>query len=73
MAVTTNQRTVTYAGDGGTTAFSIPFPFFNQTDIVVTKTVGGVVSLLLLGADFTISGSAVNCTVAPAMGATLTI
>lgn len=80
MAITTLSTGGSYAGNGTTTAFATPFPFFNAADIVVTLTpVGGQPgSPLTLGVDYTVTGGldafgTVTMTVAPSSSTVVTI
>lgn len=59
MTVTTTQSRVTYAGDGVTSTFPIPFMFLLNTDIsaVVTDSSGNVTNETY-GASFTLTGAA---------------
>ena len=38
-------------------AFTAPFPFFDDGDLVVLKTVSGVTETLTLGTHYTVSGA----------------
>lgn len=86
MGVSTIINRVTYAGDGTSTAFSFPYYFTVATDLFVHlyDTALGTVSLLVLGADYTITGTpnaqgiysaggGVALAVAPAVGKTVVI
>lgn len=80
MTVETTTNIVSYSGNGSTTAFPVPFPFLANGDLVVTvKDANGVVSPLVLGTDYTLSGAGdddggvLTATVAPASGVTLFI
>lgn len=60
MTISTTISRVTFAGDSITTVFTIPFLFYNQTDILVVKTAGGGgTSTLILNTDYTLSGTGV--------------
>ncbi len=84
IAVETNR--ISYAGNGGTVAFAVPFPFHAQGDLVVLAITDstGLETAQVLTTDYTISGSqdtlthypnggTVTMTTAPASGVTLTI
>lgn len=73
MTVTNENRTQRYYGNDTTGPFAIPFPFQINSDIVLTKIVGAVSTVLIEGGDYTISGSNVTLTVALATGETLDI
>jgi len=61
MTITTTTSRVTFSGDGSSTVFTIPFLFYNNTDILVVKTAsGGGTSTLVLGTDYTLSGAGVS-------------
>lgn len=59
MTVALSQNRISYAGNGSTTAFSVPFPFQLQADLVVVQVVvtTGVEDVQVLNSDYTISGS----------------
>lgn len=59
MTVALSQNRISYAGNGSTTAFSVPFPFQLQADLVVVQVVvtTGVEDTQVLNSDYTISGS----------------
>lgn len=60
MTIITTQSRITYAGDGVTTAFPIPFEFFLNTDITAVKTaVGGGVTTLVQSVDYVLFNAAV--------------
>lgn len=80
MTVSTTQNRVSYAGNGVTTAFSFPYVFFDNADLVVLLVKsGGTVTTAVLGTDYTITGAGldaggtVTMTTAPVSGATLVI
>jgi hypothetical protein len=61
MTISTTTSRVTFSGDGSTTVFTIPFLFYNNTDILVVKTAsGGGTATLVLGSDYTLSGAGVS-------------
>jgi hypothetical protein len=68
-----------YATNGVTTAFTIHFPFFNDTDVnAIFVDASGNATVLALNADFTVSGGggaggSLVATLAPANGGTLTV
>jgi hypothetical protein len=77
MTITATPSEISYAGDGVTLAFAIPFPFDSSSDITVIETdADGTPTELSSG--YTISGgsgSTGTCTfsAAPASGVTITI
>lgn len=78
MTVSSTTSRVSYAGNGSTTAFTAPFPFLANADLVVISVVGTVQTTLVLSTDYTVTGAGgvsgtVTCTVAPAAGTTLVI
>lgn len=65
---------VTYNGNDSTVNFTITFPFISNTDIVAIHTnSGGTQTTWVLNSDYTISGSTLTATTAPATGETLLI
>jgi hypothetical protein len=59
MTVSSTINREQYATNGVTTAFTIHFPFFNDTDVnAIFVDAGGVETALALGADFSVSGGA---------------
>ena len=58
MTVSTTTTRVAYAGDGATTAFAIPFPFFDAEDLeVIERTIAtGAESTRLFATDYSVSG-----------------
>jgi hypothetical protein len=75
MTIATTTSRVEYAGDGVSTAFAVPFPFFAAADLVVRDSVAGA---RFLGVHYTVtggqgSGGTVTMAVAPAVGASLTV
>lgn len=84
MTVSSTINREQYATNGVTTAFTIHFPFFDDTDVnAVFVTAAGVSTTFALNTDFTVTGGAVDggvpaggtlaCATAPANGGTLTI
>src|SRR3954468_7540259 len=79
MTVSSTVNRDQYATDGVTTAFTIHFPFFDDTDInAIFVTSGGVSTTWALNADFTVtggdgSGGTLTASAAPATGGTLTV
>lgn len=78
MTVSSTTSRVSYAGNGSTTAFTAPFPFLANADLVVIRVTNGVETTLVLSTDYTVTGAGgtsgtVTCTVAPASGSTLVI
>lgn len=57
MTIENTSFSVTFNGTGSTGPFDFTFKFFVNSDILVNKTVGGVVSLLALGTDYTLTGA----------------
>src|SRR3954466_4380137 len=59
MTVSSTINREQYTTNGVTTAFTIHFPFFNDTDVnAIFVDAGGVETALALGADFSVSGGA---------------
>lgn len=58
MTVSTQATRVAYAGDGGSVAFAVPFPFFDPADleVIARETATGVETPTALGADYTVAG-----------------
>ena len=80
MALETTVNRVTYAGNGSTTAFSFPYYFLAQGDLVViVTTAAGVATTQTIATQYTVSGvgvaagGTVTMVTAPASGETLTI
>jgi hypothetical protein len=79
MTVSSTTNRQQYATDGVTTAFTIHFPFFNDTDVnAAFVDAAGHATSLALNADYTVSGGAGSggalvTTAPPASGGTLTI
>lgn len=79
MSVTNSIDKEQYAGNGVTTVFSFPALFYDNSHLTVISTTGGVDTTLVISVDYTVTGvgnpagGSVTCTVAPAVGTTLTI
>lgn len=79
MTVSTTVSREQYATDGVTTAFTIHFGFFDDTDInAIFVDSGGISTTFALTTDFSVTGGAgaggtLTTVVAPATGGTLTI
>lgn len=80
MAVSSTQNTVSYSGNGTSTAFAVTFPFLQSSDLVVTLVTNssGAEAVQTLGTDYSVSGAGgssgtVTMTSAPATGKTLRI
>lgn len=59
MSVATTTNRISYTGDGVTTAFSYPYKFLQDADLVVKKRLisTGVETLMVLTTDYTLTGS----------------
>lgn len=59
MTISSTTNRVAYTGNGATTAFSFPYAFFAQADLVVISTIiaTGVQTTKALTTDYTISGT----------------
>jgi hypothetical protein len=79
MTVSSTINREQYDTDGVTTAFTIHFPFFDDTDVnAIVVDADGDSTTLALNTDFTVtggsgSGGTLTCTTAPADGGSLTI
>ena len=79
MTVSSTINREQYATNGLTTAFTIHFPFFSDTDVnAILVDAQGSATVLALNADYTVSGGGgaggtLATTVPPAAGGTLTI
>lgn len=79
MTIVNTQVTITYAGNGTTTSFPVPFPFFGPDELgVYRQNAAGTQTTLTRGVDYTVSGGAgatgtVVMGLAPASGITLII
>lgn len=58
MTINTTASRQDYLGDGVSTIFAVPFPFFDQTELRVIERViaTGAETLLVLGSAYTVSG-----------------
>lgn len=57
MTITSDIQSVSYATDGATTSFPIPFYFLSEEDIVANLLSAQGITSLALGTDFTILGA----------------
>ena len=79
MTVSTTTNRQQYATDWITIAFTIHFPFFEETDVnAIFVNAGGIETVLVLNTDFTVSGGSgaggtLTAMSPPATGGTLTI
>lgn len=74
MTVTVSYSPLTYNCNGSTTAFSVTWPFFLSSDLVVTHiTSGGVETTLALTTDYTVTGGRDSTTGLPAVGTVTTV
>jgi hypothetical protein len=80
MTVSTTQNRVSYAGNGVTSAFSFPYVFFDNADLVVLKVqADGTSTKGVLGTDYTVTGAGadaggtITMTVPPTAGTSLVI
>jgi hypothetical protein len=56
MTISTSTASAAYTGNGTTAIFPVPFYFLTDTDLKVThRTAAGVVSVLTLNSDYTVS------------------
>ena len=60
MTVSTTTSRVTYTGDGSTTDFPVPFPFFDETDLEVVERViaTGAEAVKTITTDYAVAGGA---------------
>src|SRR5690606_34153545 len=60
MTVTTTTTRIHYAGDGSSTSFAVPFPFFDAGDVVVIEraAASGAETVLHAGEHYTVAGGA---------------
>lgn len=75
MTVSSTDARITYAGDGNTTSFAVPFTFDADADLevnIITDSTNDVTAQVL-NTDYTISSTNVVMTSAPASGETLVI
>lgn len=80
MTISSTTSSITYSGDGTSTAFAVPYIFFGTDEITVTArvTATGVETVQTLGTHYTVSGGngaagTVTATTAPPTGTTWTI
>ena len=80
MTVSTTTARVAYAGNGSTTAFTIPWPFLSAADLrVIKRASSGVETVFTIGADYTVTGAgsanggSLTLASAPVTGETVTI
>jgi hypothetical protein len=79
MTITTTETRIAYAGNGSSTSFAVPFPFYGPDELrVYSSTDAGVQTLLVRGTSYTVSGGnggsgTVTAVAAPAAGITWTI
>ncbi len=80
MTVSSAQNKVSYAGDGATTVFSVPFLFLANADVTaILRDANGAETTWVEGTDYTLtgagnpSGGTLTATTAPATGEKLTI
>lgn len=79
MTIANLPNFATFNGSGSTGPFLFAFPFLDDSQISVEKTVAGVTTALTPNVDFTVSGAgsssggSVTLTVALAVGSTLTV
>lgn len=57
MTIASTSPSIEYAGAGAATPLAVPFRFFANADLVVTSTVSGSSTLLVLGTDYTVTGA----------------
>lgn len=80
MTISTTTNRVSYAGDDSTTAFAVPYAFFDNTDLTVTlvNATTGAETVQTITTEYTVSGGAgstgtVTMVTAPATGQNLVI
>ena len=80
MTVASTTSKVTYAGNGSTTSFTVPFYFLANTHLkVILRSAAGIETTKTLTTDYTVSGvgspsgGTITMLVAPASGETLAI
>lgn len=56
MTVAALPASVTYAENGVTTSFAVPFRFKAAGDLIVSRIAAGVETVLALGTDYTVTG-----------------
>ena len=60
MTISSEVSRITYAGNGATTVFAIPFYFLADTDVVILSvTAAGVSTTLVLSTNYTLTGAGV--------------
>lgn len=80
MTISTTESKISYNGNGTTTVFAFPYPFFQDSDLVVIRVAAnGTETTLALNTDYTVTGEntdndgSVTCTTAPVSGSRLVI
>jgi hypothetical protein len=80
MTVSSSARRISYAGNGSSTGFAVPFKFLERGDLrLVLRLSSGAESVLALDTDYAVagagndSGGTVTAVVAPPAGSTLLI
>lgn len=75
MTVSTTEPRITYAGNGSTTTFAIPFSFLDSTEVVVNLITDSTNDVVLQTdpTEYSVSGTDVEMVTAPASGETLVI
>lgn len=80
MTVSSTTTKVSYAGNGSTVAFSVPFYFLTNADLkVIARSALGAETVKIITTDYTVTGAGVlaggtvTMVVAPASGVTLVI
>lgn len=78
MTISSTASEISYAGNGATVAFAIPFPFDTSADIKVTSTVTATGDVSVLSSGFAITGGAgstgtITFTTAPASTVSITL
>jgi parallel beta-helix repeat protein len=58
MTISTTTTRIAYDGDGATTAFAVPFPFFGagELEVIERDTAAGTEALRILGTHYTVAG-----------------
>lgn len=59
MSLTSEQRLVQFTLTGSGQVLVVPFKFFTSADLKVTKTVGGVDTLLVITTDYSVAGGGI--------------
>lgn len=57
MTIAATAPIIEYAGSGAATPLAVPFRFFANADLIVTKIVDGVETVLVSGTDYSVSGA----------------